>query len=201
MRSMLRGLSRFCAAVMLAGAIPTIFSAESKKMERTDGSGEKTTLLVYMCGADIQDDACNDLIEMAEVEAGDAINIVVLAGGTKEWSLEGLKGYTRNLAVIRDGDFEKLEDWGYASMGDPDSLAQFLYYGLTEYPADRTIAILWNHGAGTEGGICFDEMADEDLLCGQRGTGAVAGMELYPVAGNDPEGPVRFPGGYMRRNH
>lgn len=162
MRSMLRGLSRFCAAVML---ICALFSAAlAAGAGSALAKGEKTTLLVYMCGADIQDDACNDLIEMAEVEAGDAINIVVLAGGTKEWSLEGLKGYTRNLAVIRDGDFEKLEDWGYASMGDPDSLAQFLYYGLTEYPADRTIAILWNHGAGTEGGICFDEMADEDCL-------------------------------------
>ena len=28
---------------------------------------ETTTLLVYMCGTDLQEDACQDLVEMAEV--------------------------------------------------------------------------------------------------------------------------------------
>ena len=126
--------------------------------------GKTTTLLVYMCGTDLQDAGCEDLVEIAEVEAGDAINVVVLAGGAKEWDLEDLKGNRRTLAVIRDGYFEKLEDWGKASMGSPDSLEEFLRYGLTEYPADRTIAVLWDHGAGSEGGVCFDETANDDGL-------------------------------------
>lgn len=126
--------------------------------------GKTTTLLVYMCGTDLQDAGCEDLVEMAEVEAGDAINVVVLAGGAKEWDLEDLKGNRRTLAVIRDGYFESLEDWGKASMGSPDSLEEFLRYGLTEYPADRTIVVLWDHGAGSEGGVCFDETADDDGL-------------------------------------
>ncbi len=126
--------------------------------------GKTTTLLVYMCGTDLQDAGCEDLVEIAEVEAGDAINVVVLAGGAKVWDLEDLKGNRRTLAVIRDGYFEKLEDWGKASMGSPDSLEEFLRYGLTEYPADRTIAVLWDHGAGSEGGVCFDETANDDGL-------------------------------------
>ena len=126
--------------------------------------GKTTTLLVYMCGTDLQDAGCEDLVEIAEVEAGDAINVVVLAGGAKEWDLEDLKGNRRTLAVIRDGYFEKLEDWGKASMGSPDSLEEFLRYGLKEYPADRTIAVLWDHGAGSEGGVCFDETANDDGL-------------------------------------
>ena len=125
---------------------------------------ETTTVLVYLCGTDLQDAACVDLLEMAEVEAGDAINLAVLAGGAESWDLEDLTGGSRTLAVIRDGYFEQLEDWGPASMGDPDSLADFLYWGLTEYPADRTMVILWNHGAGSEGGVCFDETADDDSL-------------------------------------
>ena len=51
-------------------------------------AGETTTLLVYMCGTDLQDAGCDDLIEMANAEADDIVNIVVLAGGAKEWSLE-----------------------------------------------------------------------------------------------------------------
>ncbi len=125
---------------------------------------ETTTLLVYMCGTDLQEDACIDLVEMAEVKAGDAINVVVLAGGAAEWDLEDLQGNSRTLAVIRDGYFEELEDWGHKSMGSTESLEEFLYYGLTNYPADRTIAVLWDHGAGSEGGVCFDETENDDGL-------------------------------------
>ena len=127
-------------------------------------AGESTTLLVYLCGTDIQDAAVDDLFEMADVEAGDAIHIVILAGGAEEWDMEDLEGNTRTLTVLRDGYIEELEDWGFASMGAPESLKDFLVYGMTEYPSDRTIVILWNHGAGTEGGVCIDETADDDSL-------------------------------------
>ena len=125
---------------------------------------QNTTVLVYLCGTDLQEDACMDLVEMAEVEARDAINLVVLAGGANSWEFEELQGGSRTVAVIRDGYFESLEDWGRGSMGSPDTLEAFLRYGLTEYPADRTVVILWNHGAGSEGGVCFDETADDDSL-------------------------------------
>ena len=146
---------RICIGILLLLALLAAFAA---------ASAETTTLLVYMCGTDLQDAGCEDLAEMAEVEAGDAINVVVLAGGAKQWDLEDLKGNSRTLAVIRDGYFEDLQDWGHVSMGDPDGLEEFLRYGLTEYPADRTIAVLWDHGAGSEGGICFDETAGDDGL-------------------------------------
>ena len=126
--------------------------------------GETTTLLVYMCGTDLQDAACDDLYEMAQVEAGDAVNMVVLAGGANEWDYEELTAGSRTFTVIRDGYFEELEDWGEASMGSPESLEEFLSYGMAEYPADRMIVVLWDHGAGSEGGICFDETADDDSL-------------------------------------
>ena len=126
-------------------------------------SGETTTLLVYMCGTDLQDAGCEDLAEMADAEADDAVNVVVLAGGAKEWSYDFLKGNARTLVEIRDGD-AYTEEWNQASMGSADSLEEFLTYGLTQYPADRTIVVLWNHGAGSEGGVCFDETANDDSL-------------------------------------
>ncbi len=137
---------------------------------------ESTTILVYLCGTDLQEDACMDLVEMAEVEAGDTINLVVLAGGAKSWDFEELKGGSRTLAVIRDGYFESLEDWGRASMGSPDSLEAFLHYGMTEYPADRTMVILWDHGAGSEGGVCFDETAGDDSLTVSEIHGVLASL-------------------------
>ena len=121
------------------------------------------TLLVYMCGGGLEEDAYLDLVEMAEAQA-DNVNIVVLAGGCADWGIEGLEGNTRNLAVFRDGGFESVEDWGPLSMGSGDCLFQFLEFGLSRWPAKRTIVVLWDHGAGSEAGLCFDETADDDGL-------------------------------------
>ena len=142
-----------CLVTLLAGALLTAARAET------------TTLLAYMCGASIQLDACLDIYEMGMAEVGDDVNIVILAGGADEWEFEEFTGGTRNLITLRDGDFESVTDWGWKSMGSEESLREFLEYGLTEYPADRTVVVLWDHGAGSEAGICFDSTTeDEDGL-------------------------------------
>lgn len=123
------------------------------------------TLLVYMCGADLQSAGCEDIYEMGIAETGDNVNVVVLAGGASEWDFDEISGGTRNLITLRNGDFESITDWGWASMGSQESLLEFLEYGLKEYPAQRTAVILWDHGAGSEAGICFDETTgDQDGL-------------------------------------
>ena len=124
---------------------------------------ETTTLLIYMCGTDLQSLGCDDLEELADANPGENLNVLVLAGGAEEWDYDFLEGYSRTLVEIYDGEFYT-EDWGYASMGSGESLGEFLEFGLTEYPADRTIVVLWNHGAGSQGGICFDETAEDDSL-------------------------------------
>ena len=123
------------------------------------------TLLMYLCGSDMPEDACEDIYEMGLAETGENVNLVVLAGGSSEWVFDEIEGGTRNLVTIRDGYFESVTDWGWASMGSQESLEEFLAYGLTEYPAERTAVILWDHGAGSEAGICFDDTtADQDGL-------------------------------------
>ena len=133
-----------CAALLIFGAAAL---AEAN-----------TTLLVYMVGTDIETSACVDLLEMADAKNDEEINIVVLAGGTKKWRLQELKGGVRNLAVIRNGRIDTVTSWGRKSMGSAQSLSEFLTYGLKEYPAQRTMLVLWDHGAGSEGGVCFDEI-------------------------------------------
>ena len=149
-------MKRIVLALVLTALLLVIGAAASAEAS--------TTVLVYVCGSDLQDAACVDLYEMAESENGEDTNIVVLAGGASEWDDEDLTGGTRNLVTIADGGFESVEDVGQASMGSAECLLDFLSYGLTEYPAQRTVFILWNHGGGTEGGICFDELEDEDGL-------------------------------------
>ena len=123
-----------------------------------------TTLLVYMCGSNnLQEAGCVDLYEMAGADVGENTNIAVLAGGSYKWEDEDLSGETLNLVTIRGKYFTDVEDWGKGSMADADTLLAFLEYGLTEFPADRTIVVLWNHGMGSEGGVCYDDMAGDVL--------------------------------------
>lgn len=125
----------------------------------------RTTVLVYLCGTtDMQPAVQEDLGEMIDAGTGSDVNLLVLAGGAPEWEVEGLAGNTRNLLVIRNGAMESVTDWGVKSMGSADCLAEFLKYGIQQYPADRTVVILWDHGGGSEGGLCFDETADDDGL-------------------------------------
>src|SRR4029079_6677509 len=35
--------------------------------------------------------------------------------------------------------------------GNPASLSQFISWGITNYPADRTALFLWDHGGGWDG--------------------------------------------------
>lgn len=119
------------------------------------------TLLVYLCGSGLQEAACEDIYEMGIAETGDHVNTVILAGGCSEWDFEEIEGNTRNLITLRDGYFESITDWEWASMGSEESLLEFLEYGLTMYPAKRTAVVLWDHGAGSEAGLCFDDTTED----------------------------------------
>lgn len=49
-------------------------------------------------------------------------------------------------------------------MGDQETQKDYLDWAVSEYPADRYMLILWNHGGGSNSGVCFDETADYDGL-------------------------------------
>ena len=123
-----------------------------------------TTVMMYMCGTDLQKYCVRDLMEMCDADLTDDVRIVVLAGGASTWSDRRLKADRLNLFTIEDGTFSAVTDWGRKSMGDPETLERFVTYAMAEYPADRSMLILWDHGGGTGEGICFDEVHDDDGL-------------------------------------
>jgi clostripain len=49
-----------------------------------------------------------------------------------------------------------VESLGEVNMGDPQQLADFLAWGVVNYPANRYALVLWDHGAGWNG-IAFDD--------------------------------------------
>jgi len=57
---------------------------------------------------------------------------------------------TRRL-VIEGSGIQQVADLGELNMASPSTLADFVHWGLSTYPADRTMLILWDHGAGWMG--------------------------------------------------
>jgi clostripain len=49
------------------------------------------------------------------------------------------------------------ENIGQVNMGDPDSLKQFVEWGMKKYPAKHYALVLWDHGAGFKGSMTDDE--------------------------------------------
>lgn len=124
----------------------------------------KTTVMMYMCGTDLQSDCLTDMKEICKADLGKDVNVIILAGGAKKWDDKRLAGGKLNLMTVQNGSFSKVTDWGKASMGDPATLVKFVTHALKTYPADRNILILWDHGGGSAQGVCFDEVHNNDGL-------------------------------------
>ena len=129
----------------------------------------RTTVLIYMSGSDLESEdgsATADIQEMlrANVPADGSLTVLVQTGGAKQWQLDGHPEKKNCLYRISGDDCQLLEATRRRSMGEADSLSAFLEYGRKNYPANRYVLVLWGHGDGPTGGVCFDELFDDDSL-------------------------------------
>ena len=129
----------------------------------------RTTVLIYMSGSDLESEdgsATADIQEMlrANVPADGSLTVLVQTGGAKKWQLDGHPDGRNCLYRISGNSCQLLEATRRRSMGKPDSLSAFLEYGRKNYPADRYVLVLWGHGDGPTGGVCFDELFRDDSL-------------------------------------
>ena len=122
------------------------------------------SILMYMCGTDLQSDCVNDLYEMCAAEIPDNVTVVVQAGGASEWDDSRLRANRINRFTIADYDFSDVEVCAWQNMGAQETLEDYLGWAVSTYPADRYMLVFWNHGGGSNSGVCFDETADYDGL-------------------------------------
>ncbi len=124
-------------------------------------SKDTVTILVYMCGTDLESQqgmATSDLKEMANATIGKNVNLIVYTGGCKRWRNNVISSSVNQVYRISDGKFEcVVENAGNASMVKPETLASFIQFGNENYPANRMFLILWDHGGGSISGYGYDE--------------------------------------------
>ena len=143
----------------------------------------KWTIMIYMCGSSLEsgtDDngkvpsasnaegiATSDIEEILSVDGQpDDVNIIIETGGSNIWKTNDkfhISNHNLERWHISDHQLIKDASLAKANMGLEKTFESFLEWGLTEYPAEKTGVIMWNHG-GAMRGVCYDETANNDRL-------------------------------------
>ncbi len=145
--------------------------AEGSREKYTNilGNGkDKVTLMIYMCGTDLESKhgmASSDLAEIASAKYGDNVNVIVYTGGCKKWATNGISNSVNQIYQVKDGRLKQLvADNGNKPMTDPNNLSGFIKYCSENFPANRNELILWDHGGGSVSGYGFDEKKGNDSM-------------------------------------
>ena len=139
-----------------------VASGSREKFTKIKGGGaDDVTIMVYMCGTDLESRsgmATSDLQEMAAATYGNNVKILVYTGGCSSWRNSIVSSRVNQVYQVMNGGVKCLiKDAGTASMTNPDNLAAFIQWCAKEHPANRYELILWDHGGGSVSGYGYDE--------------------------------------------
>lgn len=112
------------------------------------------TLLIYMIGSDFEAKkytATQDIYEMLKAGADSNINIVLQTGGGIQGKGTDIDFTNVQRHKIVNGTLQNLMDLGHKNMAEPNTLSDFLSWGISEFPARKYAIIFWGHGSGVHG--------------------------------------------------
>jgi len=153
-----------------AYAVSTSVSRDAReKYTSLQGNGkDDVTVMLYVCGTDLEGQggaATADINEILHGEIADNVNVIMETGGTKTWRNTVIGGSSNQRYRLTNDGLELLEDdMGKLSMVKPSTLSDFIRFSRTQYPADRYILIMWDHGAGSLTGYGYDQYFQNDSM-------------------------------------
>lgn len=136
--------------------------SRDKRTQILGGNRDVVTLMVYMCGTDLESKYGMATADMQEILAasnnfGDNFNVIVYTGGCKSWKSSDISSSVNQIYSIKKGKRTLLKSDGSKSMTNPNTLSEFIKYCASNYPANRNELILWDHGGGSVSGYGYDE--------------------------------------------
>lgn len=135
--------------------------ARDKRTQIVGGGEDVVTVMVYMCGTDLESKygmATADLKEMMGAQIGKNVNVIVETGGANAWKNSTISKNFNQIYKVTSKGLVCLEDkFAQKSMVDPTMLTEFIQYSVNNFPADRYMLIMWDHGGGSVSGYGYDE--------------------------------------------
>ncbi len=136
-------------------------ASRSKYANIIGGGQDQVTVMVYMCGSDLESRsgmATKDLQEMANATLSNKVRLLVYTGGASRWQNNVVSSSTNQIYEVKNGQFSRVVDNdGNRAMSDPATLTRFIKYASTNYEANRYQLIFWDHGGGSVSGFGYDE--------------------------------------------
>ncbi|MBQ0035782.1 MAG: peptidase C11, partial [Firmicutes bacterium] len=124
------------------------------------GGKDKATVMVYMIGTDLESSSAAgtyDINEMLKADLDGNINVILETGGCKKWQNNIISSnYIERYAITSRG-FEKIDSLNSSAMTNPNNLTDFINYCANNFPANRYMLVLWDHGGGSVTGFGYDE--------------------------------------------
>ncbi len=151
-----------------------VSGARAKRTQIKGNGNDKWTIMIYMCGTDLESKsgmATNDMKEMANASLNPNINILIYTGGCKQWKIQGISNSVNQIYKLENGSLTCLvSDDGKDSLVKPATLTRFIKYCSSNYPANRQALIFWDHGGGSVSGYGYDE---KNASLGSMGLGGI----------------------------
>lgn len=143
------------------GRLDTAVTPGARAKRTAVEQSDTATVMIYMCGTDLESKygmGTADLQEMINADLTDDVNVLVYTGGCRSWKNDVVSASANQIWQVKDEGLLCVEkDLKAVSMTDPDTLAGFIRWCGKNYPADRNILVLWDHGGGSVSGYGYDE--------------------------------------------
>ena len=129
-----------------------------------DHSGDQTVVVMdYVCATDLESRSglasCNIAQLREATKAGSGLTAVLQVGGAKYLFTDGMKDGSYARYTVNNGKIEKVMDLDSTTcMTEPQTLEDFIKWTKENYPADRYMLVLWDHGGGLSSGYGFDQL-------------------------------------------
>lgn len=164
--------------------------ARSKYTTIRGNKKDEVTVMVYICGSDLESEhgmATADLNEMLHANLNDdQVNVIVETGGAKKWNNSVISNKTNQRYRVTSRGLQILDkDVGNRSMVDPNTLIDFIQFCAKNYPADRYMLILWDHGGGAISGYGYDQKASGTMTLDKINSALKKGGVKFDFIGFD----------------
>ena len=129
----------------------------------TEEKIDEWTILMYISGSNLESDggyATDDMAEILQLRNSqpDDVNIVMQTGGSTAWQNYNISAKNIGRYSIEPGKSSPtlVKTLSQSNMGKSSTLQDFIEWGVTNYPAQKTGLIFWNHGGALDG-CCWDD--------------------------------------------
>lgn len=140
---------------------------EGLRAKRDYSNAKTVTVMMYINGSDLESEygeATSDIGEILNANYNENVNIIIQTVGTKKWDEKyGIASDRSQRYQAMEDELKLVDDsLGQLNGVDGETLCDFIKWSRENYPADRYILQMWDHGGGPVYGFGYDQFQTQD---------------------------------------